>query len=105
MPGIPDYLSAAYVGGKIGGDKGLVQGGAIGVVVTLLFLVGGAFALSLPLVAVISFVFAALMALAAYIPGFTDMAYWAIASGALATMSFFGFREKRRAATRARDAR
>ena len=89
-----------YVGGSATGQEKLSQGGAVGLLVAFLFLIAGAFALAFPLVSLIAFVLAALMALVAYSVGFSDMWIWAIVAVVLAAMSFFGFREKRKAASR-----
>lgn len=90
---------AVSFGGELGSDEGMAQGGAVGILVALLFMVGGAFALPFPLVSLISFSGAALFAVAAAATTpFSDLSFWAIAALVLAGMSFFGILEKRKKA-------
>ncbi len=71
----------------------------MGILMALLFLIGGAFAVGYPLVSLISFAVASLFGLAAgTTTEFEDLAIWAIASFFLAILSSFGMREKRRQA-------
>ena len=71
----------------------------MGILMALLLLLGGAFAVGYPLVSLIAFVVAGLFGLA---PGatteFGDLTIWAIASFFLALLSYFGIGEKRRRA-------
>ncbi len=68
----------------------------MGILMALLFLIGGAFAVGYPLVSLISFAIAGLFGLAAgTTTGFEDLTIWAIASFFLAFLSYFGMREKR----------
>ncbi len=91
----------ASVGGSIAADEGISQGGAVGIFVALLFLVGAAFAIGVPTVSLITFVVAAIFALlAGTTTPFGDLTVWGIISVVLAIMSFFGRREKRKAATK-----
>jgi hypothetical protein len=46
---------AVSFGGAIGGQQKVEEGGSVGILVALLFLVGSAFALAFPLVSLISF--------------------------------------------------
>ena len=87
---------AVYVGGGVTGEESFSQGGAMGILVALLFLLGGAFAIGLPFVSMVVFLVAGLAALVGWGTGFTDMAIWAVVSLILAGMSFLGLREKRR---------
>lgn len=81
-------------------DESLSGGGAIGLLAAFLFLLGGAFAISFPIVLVSAFMFAGVLALAVGVASeFSDMAVWAFVSFVLALMSLFGIKEKR-AATR-----
>ena len=86
-----------YVGGSAMGEQGTAEGGAVGILMALLFLVGGAFAMPFPLVSLLAFLASGLLGLAigATTP-FTDLTYWGIVSLVLAVLSFFGVREKRR---------
>ncbi len=88
---------AATVGGVLDQDPGLMNDAPIGFLVAFLFLVGGAFAFGLPLVSLIVFVVAGLLALLVGTTSeFSDLAFWGVVSFVLAGLSFFGMREKRR---------
>lgn len=88
-----------YVGSAALGDQQTSEGGSLGILVALLFLVGGAFAIPFPTVSVIAFGLAALVAFAAGATSdFADMTVWGAAAVILAVMAFFGRREKRRKA-------
>ena len=76
------------------------QGGAVGLFVALLFLVGAAFVMAKPRLALFFFLVAALFAEAAgATTTFTDLKFWGIVAFALAVMSWLGAREKRRKPT------
>jgi len=78
-------------------EQGLPEGGAVGLFIALLFLVGGAFAIGFPLVSLISFVAAGLLGLlAGATTPFEDLTFWGIVAFVLALLSFFSIREKRR---------
>ena len=87
-----------FVGGilsSIGDDETMQQAFAVGILVSLLWLVGCALVLPFPLASVISFVLAALFAFA--ISGdYPDMGAWGTVALILAAMSFFGWLGKRR---------
>lgn len=86
----------ATVGGSLAVDKATSAAGAVGFLVALLFLIGGAFAMGMPLVSLVCFVLAGTMALAAgFASDFRDLRIWGFVALILATMSFFGHREKR----------
>lgn len=68
--------------------------GAAGVLVGLLFFVGGAFAFGLPIVSTIAFVLAALLAFLAA-SEFPDMGIWGGVAVALAALCFFAWRSGR----------
>src|SRR5215203_3817664 len=87
---------AVSVGDSMLGEKASTQGGDIGIFMALLFLVGAAFALVLPLVSLAVFVLAGIFGIAAGAStSFSDLTIWGWVSLALAVMSFFGWREKR----------
>jgi Flp pilus assembly protein TadB len=88
---------AVSVGDSMLGEKASTQGGDIGIFMALLFLVGAAFALVLPLVSLAVFVLAGIFGIAAGAStSFSDLSVWGWVSLALAVLSFFGWREKRR---------
>ncbi len=88
---------AVYAGGSALGQQGSAEGGAVGLLMALLFLVGGAFAMPLPLVSFLAFLVSGFLgrAIGSTTP-FTDLTLWGIVSLVLAALSFFGIREKRR---------
>jgi hypothetical protein len=87
---------AVSVGDALGNDPSATQGGAIGIFMAFLFLIGGAFALAFPLVS-IAFVIAGLSGLGAGAStSFSDLTIWGVVSFVLAALSFLGWREKRR---------
>jgi hypothetical protein len=86
-----------YLGGSVLEQQRTSEGGAVGILITLLFLVGGAFALPFPLVSLIAFLAAGLLGLAAgATTPFTDLTIWGVVALVLAVLSFLGLREKRR---------
>lgn len=88
---------AVSVGGSLSDDQPSVEGGALGLLMAFLFLVGGAFALGVPVVSLVTFLLAALIGLlAGSATPFSDLTIWGIVSFALAVLSFFGIREKQR---------
>jgi hypothetical protein len=91
---------AASVGGSLGNDKSTSGAAAIGFLVALLFLVAGAFAIAFPIVSIVSFALAGIMAITAGLSSrFSDLSIWGFAALILAAMSFFGWREKRKRST------
>jgi hypothetical protein len=88
---------AVSVGDEVIGEKTSQQGGPLGIFMALLFLVAGAFALAFPLVSLVAFVLAGLVGLAGgATTSFSDLSMWGWVSLALAVLSFFAWREKRR---------
>ena len=88
---------AASIGGSMGQDQSTSNAGAMGFVVVFLFLISGAFAMSFPIVSLVSFLLAGTIALAAgFSSDFADLAIWGFVALALAIMSYFGHREKQR---------
>jgi hypothetical protein len=88
---------AASLGGAALKAKGIEQGGAVGILMTFLFLIGGAFALSFPLVSMLAFFFAGVFGLAGGAStSFGDLTIWGVVSLILAVFSYFGWREKRK---------
>ena len=88
---------AATVGGSLGKDESASAAGAMGFFVVFLFLIAGAFAMSFPIVSLVSFVIAGTVAIAAGLSSdFSDLAIWGFVALILAVMSYFGHREKQR---------
>ena len=76
------------------------QAGEIGFVVAFLFLVGGAFAIGVPLVSFVVFLIAGVLAFgAARTTAFKAPEVWSWVSVVLAALSFWGWRDKRRMQT------
>lgn len=88
----------AFVGSilsSVGEDETMQQAAAVGILVSLLWLVGCALVLPFPLASVVSFGLAALFAFA--ISGdYPDMGVWGVIALILAAMSFFGWLGKRK---------
>ncbi len=86
---------AAAVGGGLMEEEATTRAGAVGLFVAFLFLIGGAFAIGAPLVSVVCFVLASTFGFAAgFGSDFRDLRVWAFVALILATMSFFGHRER-----------
>jgi hypothetical protein len=76
-----------------------INGGAAGLVVGFLFLLGSAFAIGLPWASTVLFALAALIGFGAVNAGkFPDLAVWGGVGAALAVMSLFGAVGRRREA-------
>ncbi|MFK0331029.1 hypothetical protein ACIQUB_07885 [Rhizobium sp. NPDC090275] len=80
-------------------DQATGGSAAVGMLVGLLFFVGGAFAFGLPLVSAIVFVVAGLLAFLASTQGsFADIVIWGYVALAFAVMAFFTWRAGRKKA-------
>lgn len=82
--------------GSLGQDEDLAGGGAIGVLVGFLFLLGGAFSFARPKISMVVFGIAALFGFIGSTTGFSDLSVYAWASLILACMSYFGDKELRK---------
>jgi hypothetical protein len=87
---------AVYVGGAAFEQRGVEEGGAIGLVVALLFLIGAAFAFTFPLVSLVAFLLAGILGIGEGASEFRDLQIWGYVSLVLALLSSFGWREKRK---------
>ncbi len=95
--GIQSALIAAGAG--IGGNAVLSESGVVGMGMAVLFVIGAAFALGLPLIAAMTFILAALAAFGVSGSGFEDLKIWGSLSLILAAASVigsFGLRKKKR---------
>lgn len=82
------------VGGGILNDKASAEGGAVGILVALLFFVAGAFAFALPKVAMVVSMIAGLFAFMNWVGGnFPDMGVWAFLALCLAALEFYAGRK------------
>ncbi|CDZ44270.1 hypothetical protein [Neorhizobium galegae] len=80
------------------GEQAAADAGAVGMLVGALYFVGGAFSFGLPVVAMVVFAVASLLALAAGASGnFSDMTVWAVVALILAVGAFFAWRSARKA--------
>ena len=92
---------AASFGANLSHDQSTSSAAGAGFVVAFLFLLGGAFAYGVPIVSVVAFLLAVPIALVAgFTSDFRDLQVWGFVSIALAVMSFFAFRARRRIAAR-----
>lgn len=90
------------VGGSVFDDKTTAAGGAVGIIVALLFFIAGAFAFALPKVAMVVSIIASLFAFMNWVGGdFPDMAVWAVIALGLAAMEYFAARKPKKAAEQA----
>ncbi len=86
-----------YGGAALVEDEGLTEGGAMGLLITLLYLVGGAFAFGKPMIALVAFALAGVLGvLVGATTVFADMTLWGFAAFFLAAMSYMGHREIKR---------
>lgn len=88
---------AVFVGGSAIEDQATSDGGALGIFVALLFLIGAAFVLAFPLASFIAFTLAGIVGLGGGASTeFTDLTIWGIVSFVLAVLSLLAIREKRK---------
>jgi hypothetical protein len=84
-------------GGSITSNEKMSQGGAIGMLVALLWLIAAAFVIGVPWVSLLLFAISAVFALAAgATTPYTDLTIWGVVALALALFSILGIREKNR---------
>jgi len=87
---------AVFVGGSAIGQETSAQGGAVGLLIAIFFIIGAAFALKVPFISTIVFGLAALLGLAVgATTDFKDMQIWGGVSLVLAALSYLGIRELR----------
>lgn len=86
-----------YIGGGIIGETSVHEGGAVGILVALLLIMGGAFAFQLPKVAMFITGAAGLLGLAVGgTTGFTDMTFWGVVAIIITILNYLGSRKPRR---------
>jgi len=91
--GLLMFLQSLLIAAFGDGDAG--AGGALGLLVAIMWLISCGLVIGFPLASTIGFIVAALFAMIAATTGFSDMGVWAGVSLVLAVMSFFGWRGKR----------
>ena len=85
------------VGGGVTDDQDLSGGGAIGMLVSFLFILGSAFVMAYPKVSMIIFLVASFFGfIGASGSTFSDLYVWSFISLVLAVMSYFGIKEKKK---------
>ncbi|MCG0278538.1 MAG: hypothetical protein L5656_08430 [Thermanaeromonas sp.] len=85
---------AVNVGGIAFGEKSAQEGGSVGILVALLFVVGGAFAFGLPKVTMIITGIAGVLGIAAGTTTvFKDMTIWGVVALILTAMNWFAARK------------
>ncbi|TNC07638.1 hypothetical protein FF100_31650 [Methylobacterium terricola] len=88
---------AVSFGADVAKNQDLAEGGALGVLVALLFIIGAAFALGLPRLSGSIFLLAGLIGnVAGRTTKFHDLNYWGAAALILSLMAFLGNRELRK---------
>ena len=86
-----------FVGGELLTEESLSQGGAVGLFLGLLFLIGSAFALKIPKVSIVVFAIGAVLGFTAgATTEFADMTLWGVAAVILSILSFAGHRKLHR---------
>lgn len=87
-----------YAGGSVTGNQSFASGGAAGIVVALLFIVGAAFAIGVPRASMFIFGLAACIGVGVgRATAFGDLVIWGFVALGLAALSYFGERELVRA--------
>lgn len=97
MLGLLVFLQSCVMtaGSNLANDQSTMQAGSVGLLVGLVFFVGGAFAFALPKAAMVIFALAGGLAFLASTTGsFGDLTVWGFAAIILAVMSFFANRKK-----------
>ena len=85
------------VGGGVTDDQDLSGGGAIGMLVSFLFILGSAFVMAYPKVSMIIFLVASFFGfIGASGSTFSDLYVWSFISLVLAVMSYFGIKKRRK---------
>ena len=88
---------AVMVGGNLIEDQDVSGAGALGIMVSFLFILGSAFVMSHPKASMIIFLAAAFFAFfGGSLSEFSDLYFWSFVSLALAVMSYFGIKEKKK---------
>lgn len=86
---------AVFVGGSALEDQATSDGGALGIFIALLFLIGAAFVLAFPPIAFIVFTLAGIVGLGGGASTeFTDLTIWGVVSFVLAALSLLAIRGK-----------
>jgi hypothetical protein len=84
------------MGGAILAEEGTQQGGAVGLLVAFLFLVGGAFAFGVPKVSLVVMALAGLLGMAAgATTPYKDLTIWGGVALALAVLNLFAGRKRK----------
>jgi hypothetical protein len=85
------------VGGGLANDQATSDAGAVGMLAAMLFFVGGAFAFALPVVSMVVFTLAGIIAIsAAATSQFGDLNIWGIIALILAVFAFFAWRSDKK---------
>ncbi|MEO3385260.1 hypothetical protein [Mesorhizobium sp. CAU 1741] len=87
---------AISIGSDVVGDATTSEAGGVGIIMGILYFIGGAFAFGLPLVSLIVFALATLAGLTIGTGVFADLQIWAYVALALAVLSFVAWRKGRR---------
>lgn len=83
-----------YAGGAMIGNQGTASGGAAGIFVALLFILGAAFAIGVPRASMFIFGLAACIGVGVgRVTAFGDLVIWGFVALGLAILSYFGERE------------
>ena len=83
---------ALHVGGRLSDSPATAGAGAVGIAISLLFLLGSALVIAVPRAAQVCFIIAAVIALLNR-AAFPDLMIWGVIAIALSLMSYYGHRE------------
>lgn len=94
---------AVHVGGRLTDSAASTGAGAVGVLISMLFLLGSALVIAFPRAAQVCFVISCVIAVLNR-TNFPDMTFWAVVSIALSLMSYYGHRELQKRKAKAASA-
>jgi uncharacterized membrane protein YjfL (UPF0719 family) len=83
---------AVHLGGRLSESTTSAGAGAVGILISMLFLIGSALVISFPRAAQVCFIISCVLAVLNR-AAFPDMTFWAVVSFILGMMSYYGHRE------------
>lgn len=87
---------AVGVGGAIFDEESAVQGSSAGMLVGLIFFIGGAFSFALPKVSMVAMIIAGILGIiAGTTTVYSDMTVWGVVALIIAVLNFFAGRKKK----------
>jgi uncharacterized membrane protein YjfL (UPF0719 family) len=83
---------AVHLGGRLSESTTSAGAGAVGIIISMLLLIGSALVISFPRAAQVCFIISCLLAVVNR-AAFPDMTFWAVVSFILGMMSYYGHRD------------